>query len=109
MGPGPGGEQGGCFPAPSGVQWEVHRPGSQAGSESTGSSVIQSLSRVRLFATLWTAAHQASLSITISQSLLKLTSTESVMPPNLLARINVPTQFLTNLTKGLQKEMTRYA
>ena len=34
--------------------------------------------------TLWTAAHQASLSFTISQSLLKLRSIESVMPPNRL-------------------------
>ena len=41
---------------------------------------VQSLSRVRLFATLWTAAHQASLSITNSQSSPKLMSTESVMP-----------------------------
>ena len=40
----------------------------------------QSLSRVRLFATPWIAARQASLSITNSQSSLKLTSTESVMP-----------------------------
>ena len=45
-------------------------------------SSIQLLSRVRLFATLWTAAHQASLSITNSQSLLKLMSIESVMPSN---------------------------
>ena len=43
-------------------------------------SSVQSLSRVRLFATPWTAAYQASLSITNSQSLLKLMSTESVMP-----------------------------
>ena len=41
-----------------------------------------SLSRVRLFATPWTAAHQASLSFTISQSLLKLMSIESVVPFN---------------------------
>ena len=47
-------------------------------------SVVQSLSRVRLFATPWTTAHQASLSFTISQSLLKLMSTESVMPSNQL-------------------------
>ena len=40
------------------------------------------LSRVRLFATLWAAAHQASLSFTISLSLLKLTSIKSVMPPS---------------------------
>ena len=45
-------------------------------------SSIQSLSRVRLFATPWTAAHQAFLSITNSRSLLKLMSFESVMPSN---------------------------
>ena len=43
-------------------------------------SSVQSLSHVRLFATLWTAARQASLSITNSRSLLKLMSIESVMP-----------------------------
>ena len=43
-------------------------------------SSVQSLSRVRLFATPWTAARQASLSITNSQSSLRLTSIESVMP-----------------------------
>ena len=43
---------------------------------------VQSLSCVWLFVTPWTAAHQASLSITNSQSLLKLMSFESVMPPN---------------------------
>ena len=42
-------------------------------------SSVQSLSRVRLFATPWIAAHQASLSITNSQSILKLTSIRSVM------------------------------
>ena len=42
--------------------------------------VIQWLSRVRLFVTPWTAARQASLSFTISQSWLKLMSIESVMP-----------------------------
>ena len=40
---------------------------------------VQSLSRVWLFATAWTAAHQASLSITISWSLPKLMSIESVL------------------------------
>ena len=43
---------------------------------------VQSLSHVRLFATPWTAAHQASLSITNSWSLLKLMSIKSVMPSN---------------------------
>ena len=44
------------------------------------SIVVQSPSHVRLFETPWTAVHQASLSPTISQSLLKLMSIESVMP-----------------------------
>ena len=44
--------------------------------------VVQSLSCVQLFVTPWTAAHQASLSIASSQSLLKLMSIESVMPSN---------------------------
>ena len=43
-------------------------------------SSVQSLSRVRLFATPWITAHQASLSITNSQNSLKLMSIESVMP-----------------------------
>ena len=42
--------------------------------------VVQSVSHVQLFVTPWTAACQASLSFTISQSFLKLMSTESVMP-----------------------------
>ena len=43
-------------------------------------TVVHSLSCVRLFATPWTAARQASLSLTVSWSLLKLLSIESVMP-----------------------------
>ena len=45
-------------------------------------SSVQSLSPVQLFVTTWTEAHQASLSITNSWSLLKLMCTESVMPSN---------------------------
>ena len=45
-------------------------------------SSVQLLSRVRLFVTPWTAAHQASLSITSCQSLLKLMSIRLVMPSN---------------------------
>ena len=44
--------------------------------------VVQSLSHVQLFATTWITAHQASLSFTISWSLLKLMSIELVMPSN---------------------------
>ena len=47
-----------------------------------GVVVVQTLSHVWLFVTPWTAARQASLSFTISQSSLKLMSTESVMPPS---------------------------
>ena len=43
---------------------------------------VQSISRVRLFVTPWTATQQASLSITNSRSLIKLMSIESVMPSN---------------------------
>ena len=50
--------------------------------ENLSFSSVQSLSRVRLFATPWIAACQASLSITNSQSLLKLMSIKSVMPSN---------------------------
>ena len=43
---------------------------------------VQALSRVRLFANPWTTTHQAPLSFTISWSLLKLISIESVIPSN---------------------------
>ena len=53
---------------------------SHQGSSSFLFVVVESLSRVWLFATSWTAAHQASLSIINSWSLLKLMYTELVMP-----------------------------
>ena len=56
-------------------------------SQDTGPAdvvVVQLLSRVRLFATPWTPALQASLSFTISWILLKLMSTELMMPSNRL-------------------------
>ena len=53
-------------------------------TENTAAVQVQSLSRVQLFATPWTAAHQASLSFTISRSLLSLMPIESVMPSNCL-------------------------
>ena len=53
-------------------------------------SSVELLSRVRLFATPWTAVHQASLSITNTQSLLKVMSIQSVMPCNRL----IPYPFL---------------
>ena len=59
--------------------------------------VVQSLSHVQLFATPWTAALQAFLSFTISQSLLKLMTTESVIPSNhliLCLSLLLPSDFL---------------
>ena len=50
--------------------------------ESVQFNSVQLLSHVQLFTTPWTVAHQASLSITNPQSLLKLMSTESVIPSN---------------------------
>ena len=52
--------------------------------QSSQFSSVQSLSCIWLFATPWTAAHQASLSINNSRSLPKLMSIESVMPSNYL-------------------------
>ena len=59
--------------------------------------MVQSLSRVRLFGTPWTAACQAFLSFTVSQSLLKLMSTEPVMPSShlILCHPLLPSVFLS--------------
>ena len=65
----------------SAIGWLWLPPGCSFCSMSSHTSV-QLLSHVWLFATPWTEAFQASLSITNSWSLLKLTSTESVMPSN---------------------------
>ena len=51
-------------------------------TDGDAAAAVQSLSCVWLFSTPWTAAHQASLSFTISQSLLVIMSIESVMPSN---------------------------
>ena len=53
--------------------------------------MVHLLNCVRLFATLWTAARQASLSFPIPWSLLKLMSIESVMPSNHLHPLSSPT------------------
>ena len=66
----------------------------------TGSNfVVQSLSHVWLFGTSWTTARQASLSFTISQSLFRRRSIESVMPSNHLILLSSPSLpvFLPNI------------
>ena len=64
-------------------------------------SSVQLLSHVWLFATSWTTAHQASLSITNSQSLLKLVSIESVMPSNHLILCH-PLLLLTSIFPSIR-------
>ena len=64
-------------------------------------SSVQLLSRVWLFATLWTAACQASLSITNSQNLLKLMSIESMMPSNHLI-LCCPLLFLPSIFPSIR-------
>ena len=63
-------------------------------------SSVQSLSYVRLFVTPWTAACQASLSITNSQSSLKLMSIESVIPSNHLVLCH-PLLFLPSIFSSI--------
>ena len=63
--------------------------------------VVQWLSHVRLFVTPWTAAHQASLSFTISWSLLKLMSIESMMPSNHLILCR-PFLFLPSILSSIR-------
>ena len=64
----------------NGYKRHIYQQFSQSESYCILFSSVQSLSRVQLFATPWTAAHQASLSITNSWSSLKLMSIELVMP-----------------------------
>ena len=64
-------------------------------------SSVQSLSRVRLSATPWIAARQASLSITNSRSSLRLTSIESVMPSNHLI-LCCPLLFLPSIFPSIR-------
>ena len=59
-------------------------PGSSLSNTPSSYFLSQSLSRVQLFATLWTTEYQASLTFTFSQNLLKLMSIESKMPSNRL-------------------------
>ena len=69
---------------------------------------VQSLSRVQLFATLWTAACQASLSFTVSRGLLKFMSIESVMLSNhsvLCCPLLLPSSIFPSI-RVLSKEST---
>ena len=69
--------------------FSVRTTGSGARSRAAP-SLVQSLGRVPLFAIPWTAARQASLSTTNSQSLLRLMSVESANPMNSMKRQKEP-------------------
>ena len=68
-------------------------------------SVVQSLSHLRLFATSWTSACQSSLPFTISQSLFKFMSIESVMLSNHLI-LCCPLLFLPSVFPSIRKAIT---
>ena len=73
-------------------------------------SSVQSFNCVRLFAIPWTAAHQASLSITNSWSLLKLMSIKSVMPSNhliLCQSLLLPPSIFPNIRVFSKKSVLR--
>ena len=85
----PGTAESGGLPSMGSQSWTRLKQLSSSSSSSpicqflfSSSVVAQSLSPVQLFVTLWTAARQASLSITNSQRMLKLMSIQSVMPSN---------------------------
>ena len=82
---------GGCLGAAEDDQFWIFMRSESCGQRLHSTLVVvQSMSHVRLFATPWTAAHQASLSSTISWSLLKFMSIESVMPSNHLILCHPP-------------------
>ena len=68
-------------------------------------SSVQSLIHVLLFAALWTAARQASLSITNSRSLLKLVSIELVIPSTISSSSPSPPAFNLSQHQGLLSEI----
>ena len=70
--------------------------------------VVQSLSRVRLLALPWTAAHQASLSFTISRCLFKLTCIKLVMPSNRLILCR-PLLLLPSILPGIRVSSNKLA
>ena len=84
------------------MQWHANHRNREL-TESIGRTelVVQSLSHDQLFTTQWTAAHQASLSFTISQNLLKLMSIESMMPSNYLV-LCYPLLFLPSIFPSIR-------
>ena len=80
---------------------KMQKENNQARQNNYSFSSIHSHSQVQPFETLWTAAHQASLSITNSQSLLKLMSIELVMPCNHLILCH-PLLFLPSIFPSIR-------
>ena len=89
----------GDLPHPHPLYWQVDSLPLREVPKAYQFRSVQSLSHVRLFATPWTAACQASLSITNSQSLPKPMSTKSVMPSNHLILCHSPFLPALNLSQ----------
>ena len=89
------------------------RPGGGAATRGMGTNlsivvVVQSLSHVRLFVTPWTATRQASLTFTVSWSLLKLMSIESVIRSShlILCHLLLPMPSIFSSTRVFSNELT---
>ena len=76
--------------------------------EMEGFSSVQSLSHVRLFATSWTAARQASLSMTNSWNLLKLISIEAVMLSTISSSVNPFSSHLQSFPASSSFQMSQF-
>ena len=90
--------------------WMTHKLESRLPGEISTTSdilivVVQLLSHVWLFSTPWTTAHQASLSLTISQSLLKLMSIELVMSSNHLIQVDNTSLSNSRKWKGTKESL----
>ena len=82
------------------IAWRPNLIGHFHGSDTHLVVAVQLLSHVRLFAAPQTAAHQASLSIAIAWTLLKLMSTESVMPSKHLASVALSSRLNLSQLQG---------
>ena len=90
--------------------WMTHKLESRLPGEISTTSdilivVVQLLSHVWLFSTPWTTAHQASLSLTISQSLLKLMSIELVMSSNHFIQVDNTSLSNSRKWKGTKESL----
>ena len=97
-----------CFLKRTPQKWKARQEWRIVTHWSRLQSIVQSLSHVQLFATPWTAACQASLSFTISLSLLKLVSMELMIPSNHLPLPSSPLALNIDYVIWKQKEKNEW-